>query len=151
MKSKSTKGICAFWCVWILKLSLIENQTLFHSGHWVTIITFRSCRSHSSHLTLCETLVVSFQIHLVSHTWPFSCPKLIFTFRFLIFLSVIQFWTWRELLPRLALFIVCMLSVTEQMKWKALDCLEAFFFLRSVCSRACRAPSSKPGQNVPWK
>ena len=33
-------------------------------------------------------------------------------------------------------------------KKKALDCLEAFF--HSVCARACRACSSKPGQNVPW-
>lgn len=50
--------------------------------------------------------------------------------------------------PCLAQLTVSVCSVTEQMKWKALDCLEVFF--RSACSRACTAQSSKAGQNVPW-
>lgn len=46
----------------------------------------RSCQSHSSHPMFTE-LVVLFQIHRVTHTCPFSCPKLefIFSFSFLIF------------------------------------------------------------------
>lgn len=118
------------------------NQAPFHLDHWVAIIVSGRCRSHSS-----------WMLGQVTHTWPFSRPKpeSIFPFSFS-FSSPCC----RDVEGAPALRSLCPANSrrvfsdrADEMKKKALDCLEAFF--HSVCARACRARSSKPGQNVPWE
>lgn len=116
------------------------NQAPFHLDHWVAIIVSGRCRSHSS-----------WMLGQVTHTWPFSRPKpeSIFPFSFS-FSSPCC----RDVEGAPALRLLCPANSrrvfsdrADEMKKKALDCLEAFF--HSVCARACRARSSEPGQNVP--
>lgn len=137
-------------CVKILQLSLIfEDEPISVSKS--SSISLGSLSRHYRFRTLPLTLILNARVRsltpdlsAVLNLNPFSLSASHFPLRVA--------GTSRERRP-FACFVrrtVGVCSVTEQMRWKkALDCLEAFF--HSVCARACRARSSKPGQNVPWE
>lgn len=145
----------------ISEMGLWNQWAPLYLDHWAATIVFRSCQSHSNHpqrslrlrwFHYRSTRSLTSALSDVQNWSSFSLSG--FSFSSLSYspsLSCCDTMMDVEGSSRLASLqlTVSVRSVTEQMKWKALDCLEAFF--RSVCLRACRAQSSKPGQNVPWK